>query len=304
VPSAILTSDPVWADWSEERPCDFTARFERKALRMDHAPRQARAKKRWTLGATALAAVALPAFAAPQGWDRFQIADAVATETPVEPMPFEKAGASFPGSAFYYLEIEKPVLQVGEGIHSDAEDKPSGPTLGDGPVAKPMQIDNSGVDRTRAQQCLTAAIYYEAASESEAGQRAVAQVVLNRVAHPAYPNTVCGVVYEGSERSTGCQFSFTCDGSLARRPSQLFWDRAKTVARQALAGAVPSMPPSASRLTIIRFRSAPTGRRAFITSVRSANTASTASMVRRVSPPRSASPMSAASPPPVRTPAV
>lgn len=238
MPSAILTSDPVWADWSEERPCDFTARFERKALRMDHAPRQARAKKRWTLGATALAAVALPAFAAPQGWDRFQIADAVATEPPVEPMPFEKAGASFPGSAFYYLEIEKPVLKVGEGIHSDAEDKPSGPTIGDGPVAKPMRIDNSGVDRTRAQQCLAAAIYYEAASESEAGQRAVAQVVLNRVAHPAYPNTVCGVVYEGSERSTGCQFSFTCDGSLARKPSQLFWDRAKTVARQALAGAV------------------------------------------------------------------
>ncbi|KHK93645.1 cell wall hydrolase [Novosphingobium malaysiense] len=153
-------------------------------------------------------------------------------------MPFEKAGSTFPGSAFYYLEVEKPVLKVGEGIHSDADVAPSNSAAGDGPAARPLQIDNSGVDRTRALQCLTAAIYYEAASESEAGQRAVAQVVLNRVAHPAYPNSVCGVVYEGSERASGCQFSFSCDGSLARHPSRLFWDRARTVARQALDGYV------------------------------------------------------------------
>ena len=82
------------------------------------------------------------------------------------------------------------------------------------------------------------AIYYEAATEPDGGQRAVAQVVLNRVAHPAYPNTVCGVVFQGSERSTGCQFTFTCDGSLARRPAAFWWDRARRVARAALAGAV------------------------------------------------------------------
>ena len=93
-------------------------------------------------------------------------------------------------------------------------------------------------DRSRAQYCLTLAIYYEAASEPDAGQRAVAQVVLNRVAHPAYPDTVCGVVFQGSERSTGCQFSFTCDGALARKPAKMWWDRAATVARAALAGAV------------------------------------------------------------------
>ena len=68
----------------------------------------------------------------------------------------------------------------------------------------------------RSLQCLTEAVYYEARSESEEGQRAVAQVVLNRVRHPAYPNSVCGVVYQGSERVTGCQFSFTCDGALGR----------------------------------------------------------------------------------------
>jgi spore germination cell wall hydrolase CwlJ-like protein len=92
--------------------------------------------------------------------------------------------------------------------------------------------------RMRSVECLTSAIYYEAASESEDGQRAVAQVVLNRVRHPTYPNSVCGVVYQGSERSTGCQFSFTCDGSLARVPSAAGWARARRIAAAALAGSV------------------------------------------------------------------
>jgi hypothetical protein len=85
---------------------------------------------------------------------------------------------------------------------------------------------------------MTLAIYYEAATEPDAGQRAVAQVILNRVAHPSYPDTVCGVVFQGSERSTGCQFSFTCDGSMARAPARMWWDRAQNVAEAALSGAV------------------------------------------------------------------
>jgi len=72
------------------------------------------------------------------------------------------------------------------------------------------------VDRLRSIDCLADAIYYEAGNEPVEGQRAVAQVVLNRVRHPAYPNSVCGVVYQGAARRTGCQFSFVCDGSLAR----------------------------------------------------------------------------------------
>jgi hypothetical protein len=96
----------------------------------------------------------------------------------------------------------------------------------------------SFTDKLRSLDCLTTAIYYEAASESEDGQRAVAQVVLNRVRHPTYPNSVCGVVYQGSERSTGCQFSFTCDGSLARTPSAEGWARARRIAAAALAGSV------------------------------------------------------------------
>jgi len=93
-------------------------------------------------------------------------------------------------------------------------------------------------DSARSLECLTAAIYYEAATEPLDGQRAVAQVVLNRVRHPAYPSSVCGVVFQGSERATGCQFTFTCDGSLGRAPVPSIWARAKEIARAALAGYV------------------------------------------------------------------
>jgi len=96
----------------------------------------------------------------------------------------------------------------------------------------------TATDRARALECLTSAIYYEAAQESEAGQRAVAQVVLNRVRHPAFPASVCGVVYEGSTRSTGCQFTFTCDGSMTRAPVAPLWERARRVAAAALNGQV------------------------------------------------------------------
>ena len=87
-----------------------------------------------------------------------------------------------------------------------------------------------------ALRCLTQAVYYEAAVEPLQGRRAVAQVVLNRMRHPAYPHSVCGVVYQGSERRTGCQFSFTCDGSLLRAPAAGPWREAQEVAREALAG--------------------------------------------------------------------
>ena len=107
------------------------------------------------------------------------------------------------------------------------------------PPARPFGFrTRSAVDRMRSLECLTAAVYYEAASESDDGQRAVAQVVLNRVRHPAYPGSVCGVVYQGSERSSGCQFSFTCDGSLLRTPSVAGWARARRIAAAALSGSV------------------------------------------------------------------
>lgn len=109
-----------------------------------------------------------------------------------------------------------------------------------GPVARAASfvLPTNGESAGQALECLTAAVYYEAASEPTDGQRAVAQVVLNRLRHPAFPRSVCGVVFQGSERRTGCQFSFTCDGSLARRPSLRGLARARDVARAALAGYV------------------------------------------------------------------
>jgi spore germination cell wall hydrolase CwlJ-like protein len=103
---------------------------------------------------------------------------------------------------------------------------------------RPFVLKTDAADQARAVHCLAQAVYYEAAREPLKGQEAVAQVVLNRVRHPAYPKSVCGVVYQGAQLPTGCQFSFTCDGSLRRTPEALYWDRAVTVARQALSGFV------------------------------------------------------------------
>ena len=111
---------------------------------------------------------------------------------------------------------------------------------------KPFVLQASGPDRARAVQCLAEAVYYEAAREPEVGQEAVAQVVLNRMRHPAYPKSVCGVVYQGSARVTGCQFTFTCDGSLRYAPEPTLWRRARAVAERALNGYVDKTVGSAT----------------------------------------------------------
>lgn len=105
------------------------------------------------------------------------------------------------------------------------------------PAARPFVFQGDAEARARATACLAAAQYYEAGDDTE-GQKAVAQVVLNRVRHPAFPKTVCGVVFQGQDRTTGCQFTFTCDGALARSPSATGWRRAMEVARMMLAGQV------------------------------------------------------------------
>ncbi|MDE2597124.1 MAG: cell wall hydrolase [Sphingomonadales bacterium] len=229
---------PFSASTYEQRPRDFGARFSRR--RVKTIGMRGRRKHRGRRAMVLLAAVAVPAFAAPEEWRGFDIGNAGRAELVLQPMPFEKPGDSFPGSAFYYLAPDEPVAApvLADGAQWDSADAPTVIDPVAGPVARALRVDNSGVDRSRALECLTAAIYYEAASEPDGGQRAVAQVILNRVAHASFPNTVCGVVYQGSERSTGCQFSFTCDGSLARRPSAFFWERARQVASAALAGYV------------------------------------------------------------------
>ncbi|GIX20397.1 MAG: hypothetical protein KatS3mg120_2073 [Erythrobacter sp.] len=158
-------------------------------------------------------------------------------------LPFERPGMSFPGSAYFYmadppgsalvaLPAEDPHTNGGEG------GRDLGALIDVGDPARPFFSPGVGITHGRALECLAQAIWYEAASESEAGQRAVAQVVLNRVAHPAWPASVCGVVYQGAERASGCQFTFTCDGSLARRPGGASWAQARRIAAEALAGSV------------------------------------------------------------------
>ncbi len=111
--------------------------------------------------------------------------------------------------------------------------------MGDASIrpARPFVLRGSQLDRARALQCLTTAIYYEAGNEPDDGQRAVAQVVLNRVRHPAFPASVCGVVFQGSDRPV-CQFSFACDGAMARVPAPSIWLRSRRVAARALSGDV------------------------------------------------------------------
>lgn len=186
------------------------------------------------LAALALA-IGVPAFAAPSEWRAFPFTESAAAQ-PSAALGFETKGDSFPGSAFYYLADDPAARRSssdlgGADSFAQAENAVTAP-------AHSLAIGGSATDRARALQCMTMAIYYEAASESDAGQRAVAQVVMNRVAHPAFPHTVCGVVFQGSERSTGCQFTFTCDGSLNRKPVATFWDRARKVALAALDGYV------------------------------------------------------------------
>lgn len=206
--------------------------------------RAAALRRRQLAGRAAVlfAAIAVPTVAAQGQWHELEQALGFAPATyEIVPMPFEVAGQSFPGSAFYYLE-DAPRLAF--DIAELREPAGTGETLtfadshDPGAAARAFRSNGSGLDKARALQCLSMAVYYEAASESYNGQRAVAQVVLNRVAHPAYPSSVCGVVFQGSERRTGCQFTFTCDGSLARKPSRASWARAQSVALAALAGEV------------------------------------------------------------------
>jgi spore germination cell wall hydrolase CwlJ-like protein len=117
------------------------------------------------------------------------------------------------------------------------ESLPFSPDIGS--PARPFILAASNpTDRARALHCMSLAVYYEAGSESLNGQHAVAQVVINRMRHPAWPHSICGVVFQGSERSTGCQFTFTCDGALRKPPSGRRWRASQSVAYAALTGYV------------------------------------------------------------------
>jgi spore germination cell wall hydrolase CwlJ-like protein len=134
----------------------------------------------------------------------------------------------------------RPTLELGvSGLDAQKRNAAMPAAIGALRPAVPFVFNTATpADRARALRCLTQGVYYEAALESTEGQEAVAQVILNRVRDPNYPNTVCGVVFEGAERNTGCQFSFTCDGALSQAPVGWAWNRARVVAERALSGYV------------------------------------------------------------------
>jgi hypothetical protein len=157
----------------------------------------------------------------------------------------ERPGETFPGSAYFFAQ---GAFDPASGTEAGTTNGLDAQWLGNrhilaidiGPAAAAYSFVGKGaVDRYRALSCLTNAIYYEAANEPVEGQRAVAQVVLNRLRHPDWPDTVCGVVYQGTERADlRCQFTFSCDGSMARTPDGAKWLRARRVAEAALRGEV------------------------------------------------------------------
>lgn len=97
------------------------------------------------------------------------------------------------------------------------------------------QEETAATGQAKQFECLARAVYFEARSESEAGQLAVARVVLNRVASGRYPDTICGVVYQGKQRRNQCQFSFACDGKPDTITEPTAWREAMTQATWALA---------------------------------------------------------------------
>lgn len=207
------------------------ARFSRRFGRaMDIVKGGTTDRHRWAgrgaLTALALLALGLPRLLPAASLDLMQVAKD-------HPDPSEVAGDNFPGSAFFFAQ----------GAFDPLPDAPASTDSHVLPLDKvqaaPAAIFRgiTALDSYRALNCLTSAIYYEAANEPDEGQRAVAQVVLNRVRSPLWPDSVCAVVYQGSERTDfKCQFTFSCDGSMARAPSAAAWVRARGVAQRALAG--------------------------------------------------------------------
>ncbi|PTQ72607.1 cell wall hydrolase [Celeribacter persicus] len=95
-------------------------------------------------------------------------------------------------------------------------------------------------------QCLSEALYFEARGESVKGQFAVAEVILNRVSSPAFPNTVCGVVHQGTGKKYQCQFTYTCDGYSDVVREKAAYEQVAKVARLMLDGAPRSLTQGAT----------------------------------------------------------
>lgn len=216
---------------------------------LDPAGASARAAldRRWWIGLALASLLACLALVATSGQLRAFAPGSYSVSVPLEFKPYDPTRWAIMNAEDYEAALKlDPTLPDPDSVgYGDAAAlPPTDPaTLRQeafvGPPAKPYVFRGvTALDRERAHYCLTAAIYYEAASETDDGMRGVAQTVINRVRHPSFPNTVCGVVFQGSQRVGVCQFTFSCDGAMARTPSKPNWLRASRIAAAALNGYV------------------------------------------------------------------
>lgn len=137
------------------------------------------------------------------------------------------AGATPPG-AFKHRQYVAPAIVP--------DTSPDAPLHATRKLTPAERLALTPVTRAKAIKCLAEAIYFEARSEPERGQMAVAQVVVNRAFSGYYPNDICGVVYQNKHRHLACQFTFACDGIPDIVTSKPHWAMAERLANDALDG--------------------------------------------------------------------
>ncbi len=141
---------------------------------------------------------------------------------------FETDAAALPPDAFKHRQYVAPAVVP--------DNSPDAPLHATRKLTPAERLGLTPVTRARAVKCLAEAIYFEARSEPEKGQMAVAQVVVNRAFSGYYPNDICGVVYQNKHRHLSCQFTFACDGIPDIVNSKPHWAMAQRLANEALDG--------------------------------------------------------------------
>ena len=164
--------------------------------------------------------------------------DAPSYEEAIPSAPFERKGFARPAPVqpAPAAETANPVVTAATVILPDLADVPLPRPRP--PLTPAQELGLEGKEREKAEKCLAQAIYFEARDEPLRGQIAVAQVVLNRVFSPYYPDSVCGVVFQNAHRFLSCQFTFACDGKSKAIRERGAWARAQRIAKQALDSSV------------------------------------------------------------------
>jgi len=215
--AAIVRDAPTWA-----------AAIDLAVAEPEAAPAAERAEKADMVVTPSAPIPAAPARVAPKPGDgRTRVA-----LLPVAPDP-GLAGTAVSAFAPAEVAVDAPfALLLGEESGRDAGEAPArSESAGREHWWSDRPLPEDVTDQASL-RCLAEAVYHEARSESETGQRAVAQVVINRVKNPAYPDDVCGVVYQNRSRHNRCQFTFACDGVKDVITEQSRWAMAKRIARE------------------------------------------------------------------------